>query len=235
MPRSGRIRARSTSTNRSKRREVAVQKEHADRNGDRAGQRGARHAQRPTGAPPRNQDRCQDGVEQHGEHLQHHGRLGDAVAAQGRPHRDQRKLQSKRRQKPVQIGHPCRHGRGVRCHELEVGPRQHGPDAQHQQTGASGKHQTLVEHQVGVVPVLPPCRMGNQDHGTDPQHLGQRHHDELDVACCADTGNRRIAETRHEVEVDHQVEGLEHHADGQRDCETNDVLRNGADGEIVHR
>jgi hypothetical protein len=37
---------------------------------------------------------------------------------------------------------------------------------------------------------------------TDAEHLGQRHHDERQIACRTDAGDRRTADVRDEVQID---------------------------------
>ena len=100
---------------------------------------------------------------------------------------------------------------------------------------SAAKHETLVEDEVRVVPVLPPTRLSNERHRSCTQNLGDGHHQELHITRGSHSGDGRIADLGHEVEVDQHVEGLKDHAHRDRHGHPHDVARDGALGHVLHR
>src|SRR5258706_1116747 len=91
-----------------------------------------------------------------------------------------------------------------------------------------------MEHELRVGRVLPADGLGDERHRADPENLGQRHHDELDVPRRPDPRDRRVAQPSDEVEIDQIVEGLEHHPGGEGSRQPHEVPGDGALTEVAH-
>ena len=92
----------------------------------------------------------------------------------------------------------------------------------------------LVEHELGLGPVLASERLGDERGRADAHGLGEREHDEHQVAGEADAGDRLLAEPPDEVEVGKEVEGLEDHREGDERRQIHDVAADRALGEVFH-
>ncbi len=185
-------------------------------------------------APARDEHGRQHDVERDGGHLHHHPRLDDARAAQHRAGHRQHELQREAGQRPADEGDAGLRDGGVGRHAAHVGRR--GRDAQHQR----GRHarqpeqHRLLEHAAGARLVAGAQGVGHQRDGAHAQHLRQRDHQQRDVARGGDAGDRLLAESRHEPEVDHQVQRLHQHADGDGQRHGHEMAADGALGEVTH-
>ena len=99
----------------------------------------------------------------------------------------------------------------------------------------AGQRDRLVEDVVRLGAVLAPDRVRHQRDRAHPEDLGEREHDEHHGARGADAGEGRIAQLRDEVEIDDVVQRLEQHAGGDRRGHREEVARNRAVGEVLHR
>jgi hypothetical protein len=68
----------------------------------------------------------------------------------------------------------------------------------------------------------------------DAHGLGEREHDEHQVAGEADPGDRLLAEPPDEVEVGKEVERLEDHREGDERRQLHDVAADRALGQVFH-
>jgi len=76
--------------------------------------------------------------------------------------------------------------------------------------------------------------MRHQRHGADAEHLRKREHDEHRGAGRADTGERRVAQLRDEVEVHDVIQRLQEHARGDRRRHADQLPVDRAVREVLH-
>ena len=186
-------------------------------------------------APAADQHRRQQRVQDHRQHLHHHGRPHDARATQRRAHRHERELQRQPRGVPVEIGGAGRDHVRVGRDRAHVGAARHEARDQREHTADRRQQHRLVEHQVRFRLVLATDRVRDQRHRADAEHLRQREDHEARGSRAADARDRCIPEPRHEVQVHQQVQGLEQHADRDRQRHRHQRARHGALRQIFHR
>ena len=180
---------------------------------DRTGQPRAEDAERDTSAPARDQHGRQDGVEDDRARLQQHGRPRHARRAQRRPHGVGREAQGQRRQEAEQIG--LAHGRGLRVRRDRRQSRfgRQIADDEGRRAQAQRQDHRLAINALSSAEILRPDRSRDQRQGPDSDHLRQCQAEEEGVPRQPHARNRRSAEARDEVQVDDEIEGLEHEAD----------------------
>ena len=180
------------------------------------------------------QDWRKNDVDQHGHQLHDHRRLRDTGAAQRGPHHCNRKLQRQAGPIPVQVAGTRRHGRRIGAERGHVPPRERVARHQRDQREQHGEHQRLVEREVRPVLVLSAHRMGYDGHGTHAQHLRKRQYRHCEVARRADTRQRGTTLLRDEIQIDHEIQRLDQHADRHRRSHRKNVPGDGPDGQVFH-
>jgi hypothetical protein len=185
-------------------------------------------------APPRDQHRREYCIQNDRQHLHDHGRLHYSGAAQRGTHGNHRKLQRQTRKEPPQIV-DARADRGGICPQsVHVRRRDEIADDERQDPARGGQREALIEHPRRIRLILASHRMRDERNRAHADDLRQRKNDEHDVAGGADSGNRRIAQPRDEIQIDQEIKRLKQHSrrNGQRHLQ--DVLTDGVRRKILH-
>lgn len=210
------------------------QRHDADQHRDRARQPRTGNAERMARAQARDQNRRQRDVDGHRKRLHQHRGTHDAGSAQRGSHHLARELQRERRHEPQQIRGP-RLDRGfVRGDRMHVGARQRRACDQGQQSEQHRQHDRLIEDQIGIRPILASHGMRDQRHRADAEHLHQRVDEKAGIAGRRHARDRGIAQARDEVQIDQLAKHDRDHTDHDRRCHAQNVLRDGAVGQVFH-
>ena len=213
---------------------IHSQHHEADRQRDGTCQSRPGNAHRMTGAPPRNQHRRQNGVQDDRQHLHDHRRLDDSGAAKRRAHGHDGELQRQIRQEPIKIFNARRRGGRTRAERAHIVRPGQVTERERNHRGESSERQALIEHQIRIRSILASGGMRNQRYGADTENLGRRHDNEHRIAGCADSGDRGIAQTRDKIQVDEKVQSLKEHPSGDGHRHLQDVFSYGTGRQVFH-
>ena len=99
---------------------------------------------------------------------------------------------------------------------------------------SSRQHLRLVEDEQRLLVVLASRRVRHQRRRADAEHLRHREDDERQVAGDADRGDRFLAQAADPVEIDQEVERLEHHRDEHEAGGLEQMAGDRSGGEVLH-
>ncbi len=155
-------------------------------------------------------------------------------AAKRRAHRDHGELKEQRGDEPVEIL-PRLAGRGAVGREaFGVFVSKGEEDDAEDETGGAREDQRLIEHALGLVPVLPAEGLGDERGGSDTEGLGESEDEEHHGPREAHTGDRLLTELTDEIEVGEEVKGLKRGGNRDEAGEPGHVAGNRPLGHVLH-
>ena len=184
----------------------------AGEHGDEGGDGGSCDAVGAAGDPAGDEDGGEDGVDEHGHHLDGHGGLDDAGAAEGGSHGGDGELASESGDVPLEVSGAFADGGCVGGEGLAVGEAEGESEGDDGGSGEEREEEGLIEDEIGVVAILAADGVRDERGGADAEHLGEGEDGHHGDAGEGDAGDGLFAERGDEVEIDEEVEGLEDHA-----------------------